>query len=285
MSSPQGGMCEVLHRDQSPAESAPRSLNAGAPAELVGPLRGRLDRTGPATRSLGLSGPLGTLRDAWMRATTNRGPMTPPHNVVRINGQMPSGEVWSINPRFVASGGGSVTSYTDLLTWATTVAGLNGGKVFPTDLLALLSASCSITSVRVDAVGSDGKLVQSAEYILGAVAQGTGTATKPLQTAWVVSLLTGRPGRSYRGRLYFPAWANPVMATDFRIPGAARITVVGAMKTWLNAVEASAPGVGNMSLADTWSFVTQLALGDVLDTQRRRRDAMLEQRTTVDYVL
>lgn len=217
--------------------------------------------------------------------------MTPPHNVVRINGTSPGGEVWSINPRFVQSGGGSVTAYADLLTWATTVAGLNAGKVWDANMIPLLSAAAAISSIRVEAIGADGKLVQAAEYTLPSASAGTGVPTKPLQVSLVVSLLTGRPGRSFRGRLFLPAWGTPVLDSTMRVSAANRSTLATSMKTFLNAVADSAPSAGSMSLAvvsqtiDTFSFVTQLSIGDVLDTQRRRRDALTEQRTTIDYLV
>lgn len=215
--------------------------------------------------------------------------MTPRHNVVRLLGTAPGGEVWSINPRFVMSGGGSITEYTDLLAWATAIATLNTGNVWPSTLRDLLSTAGAISGVRVEAIGTDGKLEQAAEYLLPTAVVGTGTASKPLQVAWCLSLLTGRPGRSFRGRLFFPAWSNPALSSGMRVDGAVRITFSGAMRTWLNAVQDAAPAPGVMGLAvvsqtaDTFSFVTQLSLGDVLDTQRRRRDALIEQRTTIDY--
>lgn len=212
--------------------------------------------------------------------------MATPHNVVRIIGASAGGEVWSINPRYATSGDGPVTAFADLQAWATAISFMNSNAVFPTLMLGLLSSAGSITAVRTEYIDASGNLAQAAEVTLATPAAGSGLPSKPQQTAWVLSLMTGRPGRSYRGRLYFPAWGNPTLDAGFRVPIAQRTPMLTAMNAWLRAVgdACTAPGIQGPVVVSqtrgTLDFVTSVSLGDILDTQRRRRDAMIEQRST-----
>lgn len=216
--------------------------------------------------------------------------MATPHNVIRVIGASAGGEVWSINPRYATSGDGPVTAYADLLAWTTAIAALNSNAVWPTTLLGLLSSSGSITAVRAEYIDAEGNLAQAAETTLPTPATGSGVPSKPQQTAWCVSLLTGRPGRSYRGRLYLPAWSNPSLDAGFRVVAASRTTTLTAFNSWLRAVGDACPTAGTQGpvvvsqTRGTLAFVTQVQLGDILDTQRRRRDSMVEQRTTQNLV-
>lgn len=215
--------------------------------------------------------------------------MVAAHNVVRILGSSPGGEVWSINPRFYHPSGTPVTEYADLLTWATAINSLNSGAFWPVTLMSLISSTGGIRGVRVEYIDESGNLAQAAEYIRPTVITGTGSMSKPLQTSMVVSLLSGRPGRSFRGRLFLPYWGSPILGTDGRIPPAGRDSVLAAMQVWLTAVGAAAPIGGGMVLAvvsQTTGLavrITQLQIGDVPDTQRRRRDALVEQRTGIVF--
>lgn len=211
------------------------------------------------------------------------------HNKVRILGLLPGGEVWSVNPSFYANLDNVVTDYDELLAWATAIAALNEGDVFPAGLRSLLSSAASISSIRTEYRDGNGNLSQAAEYTLPIVAAGTGTASKPFQTAVVSSLLTGRPGRSRRGRLYWPALAANISSTSLRLSTPSASAVGEAVRSFLSAVTASAPAGKNPQLAvisetlSTATQVTQVAVGDVLDVQRRRRDSLVEQIATVNY--
>lgn len=205
-----------------------------------------------------------------------------PYNTIRISGTLPGGEVWSVNPKFAIVGGGAVDDYQILLGWASSVAGLNGGNVLPTNMRAILSTVGAVTSIRAEYYGESGRLDVAAEFVLSSPVAGTGTASKTFSDALCVSLLSGRPGRSYRGRLYFPALAIQLAAGTLRIAPATTQTYATEVATYLDAI-ADAVGAGAtvrpMIVSQTRNVNTQISavrVGDVLDTQRRRRDALQE---------
>lgn len=211
------------------------------------------------------------------------------HNVVRVLGGSPGGEVWTINPRFYHPSGTPIVEYADLLTWATAINSLNAGAVWPSTLLSLITTTGSIRGIRTEYIDENGDLAQAAEFIRPTAQAGTGTLGKPLQTSLVISLLTGRPGRSYRGRLYLPYWGAPTLQDTGRVAASSRQSIVDAMQVWLTAVGAAAPIGGGLELVvvsqtiGIAARVNQLSIGDVPDTQRRRRDSLVEQRTGVVF--
>lgn len=215
--------------------------------------------------------------------------MTTASNVVRINGALPGGEVWSVNPRYIGNFGPDIQSYPDLLSWATAIGALNAGNVLPTSLRSLLTTAGAVTSVRVEYRDASDRLQQAAEYVLPSPAAGLGNASKPFQTAVVSSLLTGRPGRSYRGRLYWPALGAVISTSDLRLSDVNAQAICTAVGQFLTAVADAAPAGTDMALAvvsqtlSSRSAVTQIQVGDVLDVQRRRRDSLQEGRFSAPF--
>lgn len=212
----------------------------------------------------------------------------PLHNRLSIQGTLPGGEVWSCNPRYMPGENGvPINEYAELLDWAQGVAALNGGTVLPLDVLSLFGDAVVITTIRTEYIGTEGQLLQAAEVNLADPIEGVGNATKPFQTSTVTSLLTGRPGRSYRGRLYWPTLAMPVSTTTLRIPSSTRDQFATQMAEFLSDTQQGAFAGAPLRLAvvsqtqNTMTPVTQIQVGDVLDVQRRRRDSLTEQRITV----
>lgn len=208
---------------------------------------------------------------------------------VSILGSSPGGEVWSINPVFDPEGelpGFPSQGALDAATLA--IANLNPAA----NLLSLLSPSLSITGARVEArEDSDDSLIAISNQSRTTVLPGTGTARQPAQCAMVFSLRTNTPGASGRGRLYWPTVGSTI-GTDLRFAQSGVTTMVGEMKTYLaaieSALEAAWPG-GVFALAvrsratRSTPHVVRLQAGNVIDTQRRRRDAYAETYSTVNY--
>lgn len=201
------------------------------------------------------------------------------HNVIRVLGSLPGGEVWSVNPKF---GGTPVTSYEDLLSWAEAIEAQIGTGAVGAPLRNAMSSAASITGIRVEHIGANGRLAQAAEVTLSTPLVGAGTATKPFQTAMVFSLRTGRPGRSARGRLYWPALGTTISATTLRLEESVRDAYLEAAVDFLTALQTAAPAGSTIALSVVSQTtggntqVTQIQVGDVLDTQRRRRDSAIE---------
>lgn len=215
--------------------------------------------------------------------------MVDQHNIVSIQGNLPGGEVWSINPRFRGAFSPPVSDYEDLLAWATAVGQLNSGSVLSSGLRTLLSSSANVSQIRVAHIGVDGRTHQVAEYALPTPGAGTGLPTKPFQAALCFSLLTGRPGRRNRGRLFMPALNATIGTADLRITAQNRSTYLQGMVETMSSIQAAAPPSHEMALAvfsqasGAANLVNEIEVGDLLDTQRRRRDSLTEQRSRLGY--
>lgn len=211
------------------------------------------------------------------------------HNVIRFNGSLPGGEVWSVNPKFGPGSEGLLQDYTNLLAWVENIAVLNTNNVFPSDMRTMMSNAAQLVSIRAEYRDSSGVLAMAAETTLPSPVPGTGSANKPFQTSLVSSLMTGRPGRSYRGRLYWPALAVPLGPNDLRIADGNLAAYTTGIRNFLSAVQSASPVVGGPILSvvsETLSVttpVTVIECGDVLDVQRRRRDSLVEGRQSANF--
>lgn len=201
---------------------------------------------------------------------------------VSILGQMTNGEVWSINPTFDPSGEfGTGVDQAQIDAAATAIAALSP----PSSLLTLMSNLLQITGARVE-VRDD-----SSDALLGISTQARTTALSgsvgpvcPPQSALVFSLRTNTPGGSGRGRLYWPA-LGVSLGSNGRIAAATVTTNLTSMKTYLlaqrDALATAFPTIGfNLAVRSrqtkTTPHVVRLQAGDVVDTQRRRRDNLAE---------
>ena len=222
------------------------------------------------------------------------------HLQVVVLGGSPDGETWSNSFRFSqhgpapmlpTPGRNDITDAETLQTVADEVAALQTGNVYPTTLRAGLSAALNIYGVRVNAISDSGTLVAAAEHVKATPAAGQGTATRPLQVALCVTLNSGAAyGRHYRGRVFFPALAGPAISgSTLRVSPTDRQTWATALAGLLTDIG----GVINAEIVDVLPYVPvvysrstgqvlkiqNISVGDVLDTQRRRRDALRENRT------
>lgn len=215
--------------------------------------------------------------------------MTVSYNKMVIAGTLPGGEVWSVNPCFASPGGPLITDFANLQTWATTVASFITTTFTTSFALGTLSSvGAPITTVTAQYFDAGNILTQQA--VAPVAAQGTTSTVKmPFQVAVVCSLRTGRPGRSFRGRLYWPAMGANVNSSTARLATPSVALVTTAFNTLLKGIENSTPGTFALDLSvvsqtsSVTTPVTQLQVGDVIDTQRRRRDREAENYTVQPY--
>lgn len=200
---------------------------------------------------------------------------------VSIFGTMPGGEAWSVNPCWEINGsGGDPVSPAQALTIATAIAAITPAV----QVNAMWAPNTVLTGARVEARSLTGVLESQAEALRTTPLNGSATASHPYQSALCLSLLTPGVGPSARGRLYWPATGVVLGLTDYRVPLATRDGILTALKAYLlnieNAIKATLPNA-NLTVwsRKTANFhdVNQLRLGNVMDVQRRRRDALIEQ--------
>jgi hypothetical protein len=208
---------------------------------------------------------------------------------VSILGQSPGGEVWSINPVFDPTGefpGGVDQTALDAATDA--IAALNPGTL----LLTFLSSALSVTGARVE-VRDDGNdaLIGTSTQVRSSPLSGSASALRGAQTALVISLRTNTPGGSGRGRIYWPAIGRSV-DSQLRFSSADTLGAATEMRTYLNAMRSALatafPTIGfdlavRSRQTHTTPHVNKLQVGNVPDTQRRRRDSMIEDYQSLTF--
>ena len=188
-------------------------------------------------------------------------------------------ETWSTS--FAVTGPASVPSTANLSAWAdaimTLLAGTSGGVATLKDWI---SSNGRIDRVRIYWYPEVGAPAGAAGVSSAAAVTGSGTFDHPPQVAIVVGLLTGVPGASGRGRMYWPGVgaavntagkttaAGSTTATNLAATLEAMATPTGPLETGVLALVSQELG--------TVTPVTSIRIGDVLDTQRRRRDALVE---------
>lgn len=206
---------------------------------------------------------------------------------ISVFGALPTGEEWSVNPCFSIGGdfGAAVTP-----VQAQTIANACALVQPVANLAAVNVVAVTLVGVRVEARTKAGVLETQAEALKGTPDPGTSATGHPFQTAWVASLRTAKPGASGRGRLYWPATGVAMNAGTLRPTGTVVSNFIGGMKTYLSGLQTAIDVTLDGVALTVWSrklqqlnTVTALQAGDVVDTQRRRRDFLTESFTTVSF--
>jgi hypothetical protein len=148
---------------------------------------------------------------------------------------------------------------------------------------ALWSTSTLYTGCQVEARSSTGVLESLADVPRATTVPGSGGGALPFQAAAVVSLRTNFVGARGRGRLYLPATGVNLGASSLRIDPTVLSSALDGVKTWLSGIEAAVEVTLSAAPLSVWSRtgfgthgVTKILMGDVVDTQRRRRDTAPE---------
>ena len=102
---------------------------------------------------------------------------------VSLQGQLPGGEEWSVNPCFSLADFGTSVTYDQLNTIVTAINSIS----IPTCVRLMQSTSTTNTGCRVEARTITGTLDALAEGVRGSAIPGTGTSAHSYQTSIVSS--------------------------------------------------------------------------------------------------
>ena len=204
------------------------------------------------------------------------------HLLYSFTGTLPGGEVWSCGLRTAGALGSTSQVTLDALAanaviqWSTfhAVSANNLGTTVVFDL----------ATVRV--ISTAGLTIGQAEGSPAAPVTGGGAVSKPNQCAVVVTVLTATAGRRGRGRFYVPVLAGSVTALG-RLTAVHRDSLADTAANLLSGLNAGLANavyparIGVQSQTGLTSAVaTSIRVGDVWDTQRRRRDNLVESYTS-----
>lgn len=229
------------------------------------------------------------------RPTESERPLS--YTRVILNGTLPGNEKWSIGVAFLwvpFSGMGLSAAMLDSLT-NRLVSNIPTASI-DIRLRTLLSSGGRITGWRAETREEDESLTAVAERQYPAAIVGTGAPNKTNQDSVVCSLRTTTPGARGRGRIYWPALNATLDAASGKLTTPAPVDIVTGFKSLFMAIqaevlaEALANGFGDVPELAVRSVtshqchgVNQLQVGDVVDTQRRRRDRLVEARSVLAY--
>lgn len=208
-------------------------------------------------------------------------------NTIHLDGSLgtSSPERWSIGFTFGPIGAATPLNQEDLDSWVARCATSLGSSSLKT-WWETIGANATIDTVRAYAYGATGGALRASILPVSGIT-GTGTPNNPFQVARCYSLRTATPGASGRGRVYVPAMAAAVNGATGKATLVAG--VAASLAAFLNNLKATSavsgtvmyPGVHSRSL-DQVIPITGVRVGDVLDTQRRRRDALVETYQTAN---
>lgn len=131
----------------------------------------------------------------------------------------------------------------------------------------------TVRAYRLANYGNDPAL-QVAEAPLTQAAGSASVMSLPAECAICVSLLTGVPGRSYRGRMYFPATTYGVLENNGTLTTPARQAFSGFTAALFGDVNNGQRFVSVISRTKSLAtHVTAVSVGSHVDTQSRRQNA------------
>lgn len=206
---------------------------------------------------------------------------------VSILGNLVNEEVWSINPVFdptLEFPGGVNQAALDSACLA--IASLSPGAF----MLSSLSLQGSINAARLEVRDdvTDG-LIAISEQARSSPVTGSAAIRLGAQNAVVCSIRTDSPGASGRGRVYWPALGATV-GTNGRLSAPAPGSLVADFKAYFlamrSALATAFPTIGfdlavRSKTTKTTPHAVRIQVGNVIDTQRRRRDSLPESYTSL----
>jgi len=194
-----------------------------------------------------------------------------------VKGHLEGGEIFNFTIHFSGVTGQAATGATELADAVTLM--WSGTNTPAGNITALYPAAIGVDGVVFDELGDTGRNVEQGRASLALVGTGTDEPLPP-QCAMVVSLRSNTPTRAGRGRFFLP---SPVVTTvvDQRLDSAAQTDVLNGALAMLNHMNGlGLTPVVHHRFDPTVTEVVSIDVGDVFDTQRRRRNKLVETRVS-----
>lgn len=207
-------------------------------------------------------------------------------NRVTLSGTMFGGaEQWSTG-FYLGQEGSDATPGSTLMCDAI----LNAWRTFFTSATSYVSQQYATTQCKVALMNSDGHTDLSKVfygYPATALVGQQGTNTHPPQCTLVATLQSDRPrGLASKGRMYLPG-ISAALGGNGKISTANRDSIALNLKTFFDTIHASFDVQDQLILASKGNgplpavtaqndYVQTIKVGDVIDTQRRRRNGLVE---------
>ena len=163
------------------------------------------------------------------------------------------------------------------------------------------STGCRLDFLKLYPIGTNGKAIPAPPYATGSPMElnwtsgfpvGSSSAQQlPLQIAGVVSHRTGQLGRRGRGRMFAPALTTAAVDHDSLFSSSWQSTAANVQKNTMEALAYDHTIGGEVHVRPIvtgapWSqygIINQVRVGNVPDTQRRRRDTLVEDYQSVTF--
>lgn len=202
------------------------------------------------------------------------------HILMQFHGKIRTDEEWSCGIRSSSIATAPVADYLNSIAGTAQAA----WTTFMTTCAGEFSPSVSFTGVSVRRILPSGRSSELAEKSPATPTVGAGSAGMPNQIATCLTLLSQTPGRSGKGRIYLPLLGATLTAGTGRIVTATVTKIAGASVVLLNtlnnvltAQSGTVVAIQSQAAVNGGSHpVRSIRVGDVFDTQRRRRDSLAE---------
>lgn len=185
-----------------------------------------------------------------------------------ISGSLPHGEIWSTSFGLVNTGVTSQASLQTVVNNMKTAAEQAGSFV---SIFGPYNASTTTTNLITGYYYAGGPTATYQANTVFSHAGSQATNALPNQCCVVTTLLTGRPGRSYRGRMYLPLTGPGLTAGQ--LSSSDCTTIATGMKTFFDAINGGAGGYSVAVISSRQSAMTSVVavrVDSIVDTQRRR---------------
>lgn len=216
------------------------------------------------------------------------------HVLAQWGGTLPGGEIWSNSIRLAGSDTGAnahVPDQDQIVEWLEGPA-KDAVAAFHARADSGIHAVAKLTFLKLNVVDMNGHYIEQTthEYVYSPVVDGGSTATMhPNQCTLVVSTTTAfERGHAHRGRFYLPLCAMAPQSTTGQLAPSQALAVAVSAATFLSALHdqpgLDVPGstedvtvcVMSKIGAGATNRITGVEVGTVIDTQRRRRNALVE---------